>query len=600
MKISNKNYYENKVCGFLDLLDGNEEMAHMLQMYIRTQCFNETDYKYVYQWIRGEYGKHLYPDERKWKIPPVSIETFVTQKYYLGNSIGNSIFPEILRIAKVITANESYSEGVIVGGIGSGKSFLSQILAAYATHKLLCMENPHTQFKLAPDKDIAVINMGINATQAKNVVFKGITNLLTNSPFFKSFQPRTLKTEIQFEKEKILLLCGNSKETTPIGLNVYFAILDEAAFYLDNDNRCVAEDIYSALQRRIVSRFGSDGMIMMISSPKYEEDFIMRKLEESKGLDENGELVNTHIYGKRVATWKTQDKYKNIPDEDRKYFDVEHSVFIDKEKVDFSKCNRIEEEEEDYTKAKYWEIPKEFVHDFKANPEKAKRDYAAIPSFTLEGFFPLAKVIDNMANSKRENPEQGQGRYSFPDPPGIPYYIHVDLALNKNGKGDYAGLAMGRFNGSIIDPITGEKYSKVYIELVKRIDRGGGHEIDFSKIRQFIYDLQDFGFQVNLVTLDGFQSTDFMQILRTRGIRAEYLSVDKNLDAYLTLKEVINMKRIDIYKHEILERELKHLELKKGGKVDHPAGFTKDVADALAAVVYNCISENQNRRIRMT
>lgn len=130
------------------------------------------------------------------------------------------------------------------------------------------------------------MNMGINATQASEVVFSGIRTLVEASPFFRQFRPDIKQGTIRFTRQKILLTSGNSKATTPLGYNVFYAILDEAAFYLDNDDKSVAQEIYESLQRRIVSRFGNDGLIMMISSPRYVEDFIMKKLNESKELDE--------------------------------------------------------------------------------------------------------------------------------------------------------------------------------------------------------------------------------------------------------------------------------------------------------------------------
>ena len=98
--------------------------------------------------------------------------------------------------------------------------------------------------------------MGISAQQAKSVVFTGIRNMVTGSPFFMQFNPSVLTGTILFKQEKIILISGNSKATTALGYNVFAGVLDEAAFYMDNSERAVAQDIYESLQRRIVSRFG--------------------------------------------------------------------------------------------------------------------------------------------------------------------------------------------------------------------------------------------------------------------------------------------------------------------------------------------------------
>lgn len=97
--------------------------------------------------------------------------------------------------------------------------------------------------------------MGTSATQALEVVFTGIKSFIESSPFFIQFEPSIKSASITFDAQKITLVSGNSKATTPLGFNVFYAILDEAAFYMDNDNKSVAEEIYQSLQRRIVSRF---------------------------------------------------------------------------------------------------------------------------------------------------------------------------------------------------------------------------------------------------------------------------------------------------------------------------------------------------------
>ena len=63
--------------------------------------------------------------------------------------------------------------------------------------------------------------------------------------------------------------------------------------------------------------------------------------------------------------------------------------------------------------------------------------------------------------------------------------------------------------------------------------------------------------------------------------------MDRNLDPYQILKTTINDGRLNIPRNDVLLRELNRLELDtKKGKVDHPPGGSKDLADALAGVVF--------------
>jgi len=86
-------------------------------------------------------------------------------------------------------------------------------------------------------------------------------------------------------------------------------------------------------------------------------------------------------------------------------------------------------------------------------------------------------------------------------------------------------------------------------------------------------------------------SVDTIQILKKKGIRAEYLSVDRSIEPYQTLKESIYGGNISCHKMEVLLDELSRLEITKAQKVDHPPGSSKDVADAVCGAVYMCVKE---------
>lgn len=83
-------------------------------------------------------------------------------------------------------------------------------------------------------------------------------------------------------------------------------------------------------------------------------------------------------------------------------------------------------------------------------------------------------------------------------------------------------------------------------------------------------------------------SIDGIQQMNQRGLEAEVLSVDRKPDPYECLKVAIYEGRVIFYTYPVVLKELAHLEKNHiTGKVDHPEGGTKDVADALAAVVFS-------------
>ena len=523
-------------------------------------------------------------DPKKWRVPPVSFDTFIDSKEYLG--VGDKIYPEIRHMAKSLVEGH-YSESVIVAGIGSGKTTTAELVECYMAHLLLCMRDPYKTYGLAKDKPIALINMGTTATQALEVAFAGVKSFIQGSPWFQSKHPHANMGTIKFADNNILLISGNSKSTTPLGYNIFYAVLDEAAFYIDNDNNQVAEDIYTALQRRIVSRFGREGMCVMISSPRYEGDFIMSKLEEAAKFPDI-------IYARQMPTWKCKPVPKNR--QDVFYFNSRTSRIVDA----LEPTDAVTKLEEPFDRdATFWEIPGEYKKSFQQDPEKAKRDFAAIPSSTIEAFMPSYDLIEAMFTTD-ESPVQPNGAYKFADRPlRANYYIHIDLGLNRKGKGDHAGFAMGHFGGWDVDEITGERQKRVVIDLAEQIGAGPTGEVRFEDIRNKIYALKKSGYNVKLVTLDSFQSADTVQILRSKSIRAEILSVDREALPYQTLKELIYSQRISSHKMPVLERELKMLEISKSQKIDHPPKGSKDVADAVCGVAYSVIENTSNGEIGM-
>jgi hypothetical protein len=516
----------------------------------------------------------------EYRMVPATLLEFINEKEFLNSE--EDTYQMLKEIGSVVCGGANnrqfnlskYNESVFVGGIGSGKSFLSQILLCYIAHWLLCLKDAHEYYRLERDKPIVLVNMGLSATQAKNVVFTGIRQMIGNSNWFKQFNNEILTTEIKLDVDeysgvpRIHLICGNSRETMPIGMNVFAGILDEAAFYLDNEGRQVAEDIYNAMRRRMVSRYRGEGLIMMISSPLYPEDFIMKKYDESKERD--------YIYGTQKATWEVTDKDRY----DGRTFDFVVS----------------KDPETGHPEETIKGIPKVFEDDFIRNPEKALRDFAARPTAAINAFFKDFSMVLKCINPKREPPIDEKGRFKNwfkPKDQHTQYFIHVDLALGKEG-GDSAGIGMCHVER--IDKVKNElgafeNRPLIKVDYVEKMRAEPGKELEFSDIRQKIIDIKNRGFRLGKVTYDGWNSVDSLQILKSKGIKTELLSVDRTLEPYYSLKAAILEERLDMYSYNALTEELKRLEEIKGKKVDHAVNSSKDVSDGLCGAVFNASQE---------
>jgi len=482
--------------------------------------------------------------EYEHRIPP--IREFITSPYYLGrDDVWESIICDLENFYK-----SGKTEAVLCRGIGAGKSYESSIIACYEIMRVLALKNPQEYFGLGEGSEIDFINVSTKEPQARRVVFGEIKNKIDNSFWFQKYYPPNpyVKSELRFPKN-VRVVPGGSLETFPLGMNVFSAIMDEAAFYTVTERKDYAEEMYNAINRRIRSRgnenFRNYGKLVIISSPRYVNDYIERKLREAD--------PNNRIYKDRKALWEMKPP-ESYSGEKFKY--------------------------------KSLMIPIEHKEDFEKNPEKAERDLMAMPSKSLEPYIKLYDKIKN-AISERENPVIGSEDID-PDfwcKSISNYVIHVDLALSK----DSCGFAMGHWEDG-----------KVIIDLLLRLTAKPGSEIQFSEVRERIYELSRRKFQIGKVSYDGWQSVDSRQILQRKGYSTSLLSVDRTIEPYDQLKSFLYQGLIEFpyadYEDlegrqprtpvEYLIRELEELELIKGKKVDHPPKGSKDISDAVAGVCY--------------
>jgi len=273
-------------------------------------------------------------------------------------------------------------------------------------------------------------------------------------------------------------------------------------------------------------------------------------------------------------------------------------------------------------------VPDVFRRVAERDPVLFLRDFASVSSLALNPFDMNAEVVSRLVNLDREHPlYEGtlEPKDWFRGEEDVDYYIHIDLALGREGGGDAAGFCLGHQIGEKrveVAKVEGDEWASqfefrpvIMIDLMLRWTAGEHGEILFSEIRKFLFRLQELGFNIagqalawdkwgkvtdfrGGVTYDQFQSIDSQQILWEHGICAGRHSVDASTASYEDLRECLHDARLDYYRYETelptggkrawFEWEYRHLELiTKGSKnrVDHSENASKDVADAVAAVV---------------
>lgn len=480
--------------------------------------------------------------EPDYEQDPVGITKFVTEPAYLN--LGGEVYPRILEVLKEVF-EDGYTEAALCWGIGAGKSYTASLAIIYMLYRTLCLRSPQKHFGLGQDSTITFMNVAPNADQARRVVFHEILGKISRSPWFKKHhEPTVLSRELRFDKS-LAVISGNSAETYPLGYNVLGAVIDEASWLLETSTgqRDSAEEIYNALQRRIRSRFLDEGLLIMISSPRHRGDFLERKLAEAR--------TNSRIYASRLATWDVHPPEKYCGE-----------TF---------ECAGLH-------------VPVEYWPEFNRNEQRALRDLAAQPSEAFSPFFPDATVLERAIDQRLTPPldETGTLRGGYKPTDQLPRYIHVDLALKK----DACGVAMAHCEQDRRQ----DEEPRVVVDFMLQILPPRDGEIRLAGVRELVLDLVQRGFNIAQVSYDGYQSRDSIQILRHRGINAQVVSVDRDMEHYETLKELLNEGRLRWYRYEPLLAECKGLELVQGTAVDHRPGGSKDVADAVAGAVGQAVS----------
>lgn len=218
---------------------------------------------------------------------PVHIHEFAESPEYLN--LKGQLYREVLNILADIE-DPDIREADLILGKGSGKSLLATIFSTYGCYTLLEMINPQKVFRLTQNTSLYSINVSINRVQAKNNIFSGIEYLLKHSKYFN--RRAVIRTDqIDFDKN-ICLLCGHSNFSAFLGYPTFRAIIDEANFMVDSQNRSVVQQLYTALRGSLKTRFPRHYKLLTISSDSLPNSFMRQRVNYLKEEIRKARLAN--------------------------------------------------------------------------------------------------------------------------------------------------------------------------------------------------------------------------------------------------------------------------------------------------------------------
>lgn len=544
-------------------------------------------------------------DDTPFEEDPVDLDTFLHDPRYLDQPSLSQIQRDLVEAMSQIYKEEDLirfmgeeegrkhykkytkAEVLLQLGKGSGKDHTSTIGCAYLVYKLMCLKDPARYFGKPPGDAIDIINIAINAQQAKNVFFKNFKQKIQRSPWFAG-KYEAKADQIEFDK-MITVYSGHSERESHEGLNLILAILDEISGFAQtsesgNENAKTGDAIYKAFRASVDSRFPDFGKVVLLSFPRYPGDFISKRYDEVV-LDKDVQ-IRSHTFT------INPDLPPDAPD----------NQFT------------IEWQEDHILSYKYpgvyaikrptWEAnPTRKIDDFKiafmTDYADAMQRFACMPSFHSDAFFKDKAMLEKAMTLRNPIDSNKRIEPSWEPKEDVRYFLHADLAQ----KHDKCAIAIAHVD-KWVQVRTFNDYTQIHpfviVDAVVWWEPRKEGPVDLSNVKDWIVNFRRQGFRIGMVTFDRWQSFDIQQELKSVGINADTLSVGKK--HYEDLAMLYYEQRVLMPHIDLLLEEMSELRIVNDRKVDHPRKGSKDLSDAVTGAVYNAISltpRNLNQEVEI-
>lgn len=549
-----------------------------------------------------------------YKEIPVDIDTFIESEAFLGktNRKGTAVYPFWReRLRTFFDAGNQYHEWVLTGATRIGKTSTAITAAAYLLYRTMCLRDPQAYFNLKDISKISFLFFNVTKELAKGVAYREFNDTLKQSPWFNSHGTFS-QSKIDFyyipEGGKIVIDFG-SDATHGLGQQILCAVLDECNFSktgIKDVNKAKAHmrNTYDTIIARMRGTFkhGGEifGKVFAVSSKRSDSDYMEARVKEQ--IDAG---AGDHMYITDAPQWevfppgrfKKETFYIAIGDRYQKGFVVPDNQTFP-EALNDLKLQGF----------RLIEPPIDMKSEFLADFHIALRDLAGIAVVGSMSFI-TQDTLDHCITTERRNPfysdtlqigtkdsltlEEFFHLEAIPDYiKRSPLYIHLDLSLVT----DRTGLSgVGITSRKDILDIDNKKISQPFFSHLFSLglEAPRGDKIPYSKIVSFLCWLRKSGFNIRRISRDQYQSEYLAQLLEAQGFSVDLVSLDRTPDGYMALRSILLEHRIELLDHKLLQDELIHLQRDSlTGKLDHPVGGSKDIADSLGGCVWNATKDN--------
>lgn len=522
-------------------------------------------------------------------------------------------------------------------GKGSGKDHICRVISMRIAYLLLCLPSPQEYYGLPEHDTIHTLNVASSSRQASRAFFAPMRRYVTRpGGWFQRHgvqayevtagqrlrQQRNgeaalaLQDTIRYPKN-IESISGHSDAESQEGLNLILGIADEidafkrreelARYHAgqERDSTRSAEGIIDMLRTSATTRFPETYKNIYISYPRYLGSMIQVLIQRAdKDIAAKGgeEGTSRHYASGPLATWEVNPRFHGKGKE-------------------------------------------AFAHDYEDDPVLAAARLECKPSRAINPYFHNEASVRAAFSSSGEPVSVGyqvalRGRSWHPswqiaaEPiAGAQYAVHADLALT----GDRAGIAVAHVKSwgdyEIVRELGDgqveagtERRPVVKCDLLFAFEADKKvqppREIQVRWAREFTVELLRRGWNIRLFTTDGFESADTRQIMESQyGVQTAVVSADRAAALrsvaqqhglishgealWRNLRDLFSEGRLEIMAGPLTEPvpkpgdekssadlafyEILALSRMPNGKIDHPPGGSKDLADALAGAVAGAV-----------
>lgn len=544
------------------------------------------------------------------KEVPVSIEQFISDPYYLGETTknGEMVYPFWKKtLTDIFNHGNQYNEIILSGATRIGKTSTAVKIMAYMLYKLMLYRDPQGYFGLQPNSKLTLAFANLTKELAAGVAFTEFNQALKHSKWFMEHgsMNRGTVNQIYIPDGDIEIIAGSSASQF-LGMQIFSVMLDETNFAKSGvkDINLAKEHmkhLYDTVNARVSGTFRLKGevygKIIAASSKNTDSDFLSDHIETQLNAG------NAHLYLVDQPQWVVQPK-------ERFSSKVFHFTVGDRYKKGFviPEENDDEEHRQEYIKQGYevMEAPAEFRRNFVADYDIALRDIAGKSVAGAMGFITQDAITPNVSQTRYNPFFTDIIQIGTQDASTIEQYFHLDVVppvlksrimnihLDLSETGDRTGMCGVCVDGSkIVTDFEGRKIDMPFFKEVfsTALEAPRGDRISYQKIVNFLLWLRKQGFNIGTISTDQYQSTFMREILTSQGFHTDKVSVDSSEEPYIGLRSVLYDQRIELLKNDLRENELIKLQ-RVNNRIDHPIKGSKDAADALCGSVFTLVREH--------